>query len=85
MIRYQVSVEEGIRRFGNKAIEALLKEYTQLIDKQVFRPRFVNELTSKQKSEALNLITMVKQKRCGTIKGRACADGRKQRRYITKE
>ena len=45
----------------------------------------MSELTSKQKSEALNLITMVKQKRCGTIKGRACADGRKQRRYITKE
>lgn len=28
---------------------------------------------------------MVKQKRCGKIKGRACADGRKQRKYITKE
>ena len=58
----KVLVEEGIKRFGNKAIEAVLKEYTQLNDKQVFRPRFVNELTSKQKSEVLNLITIVKQK-----------------------
>lgn len=67
----QVSVEEGIRRFGNKAVEAVLSEYSQLNDKQVFRARFANELTSKQKQEALNLITMVKQKRCGKIKGRA--------------
>ena len=28
---------------------------------------------------------MVKEKRNGKIKGRACADGRKQRRYINKE
>ena len=32
------------------------------------------------------LLTMVKEKRNGIIKGRACADGRKkQQRYITKE
>ena len=37
------------------------------------------------KREALNLITMIKEKRSGTIKARACADGRKQRRYIAKE
>ena len=28
---------------------------------------------------------MLKKKRCGTLKARACADGRKQRKYITKE
>ena len=28
---------------------------------------------------------MIKEKRNGKIKGRACADGRKQRRYIAKE
>lgn len=81
----QVSVEEGIRRYRNKAIEAALMEYTQLNDKNVFRPRLASELTSKQKAAALNLITMVKLKRCGKIKGRAYADGRKQRKYITKE
>ena len=27
----------------------------------------------------------LKKKRCGTIKGRGCADGRKQRAYVTKE
>ena len=33
----------------------------------------------------LNIITMIKEKRDGKIKARACADGRKQRRYIPKE
>ena len=33
----------------------------------------------------MNLITKIKKKLCGKIKGRACADGRKQRAYIKKE
>lgn len=81
----QVSVKEGIRRFGSKAIDAVLSEYAQLKDKNVFKPRFANDLTSQQQKDALNLITVVKEKRCGKIKGRAVADGRKQRKYIGKE
>ena len=53
-------------------------------DKQVFKPCDARRLTKIAKKEALNLITMIKQKRDGRIKGRACADGRKQRRYINK-
>ena len=37
------------------------------------------------RKEALNLITMIKEKRDGRVKARACADGRKQRKYISKE
>ena len=81
----QVSIKEGIRRHGDKAVEVVLKEFTQLNDKQVFAPLDAKELSPKQRSQALNLITMVKEKRDGKIKGRACADGRKQRRYINKD
>ena len=56
----QVSVEEGIRRYSNKAVAAVLMEYTKLNDKNAFRPRLASELTSKQKAAALNLITMIK-------------------------
>ena len=48
-------------------------------------PLKANKLTTKQKSEALELLTLIKKKRCGKIKGRVCANGRKQRRYIKKE
>ena len=81
----QVSVKEGIKRHDDKAIAALLNEFSQLNDIQVFKPRKADELTKVNKQQALNLITIVKEKRGGKIKGRACADGRKQRRYIDKD
>lgn len=81
----QINVEEGIRRHGEKAAQTVLKEYAQLDDRKIFKTVHANHLTIKQKHDALNLITLVKEKRCGKIKGRACADGRKQRRYISKE
>ena len=35
----QVSVTEGIKRHGDKAIQAVLSEFPQLNDKNVFRPK----------------------------------------------
>ena len=39
----------------------------------------------KKRSYGIDLITIIKQKWNRKIKGRACADGHKQRRYIKKE
>ena len=44
-----------------------------------------SSLTDKEKKIALNLLVVIKQKRCGKIKGRVVADGRKQRKYAQKE
>ena len=63
----------------------MMKEFSQLDNKQVFKPKVVEELSASQRNNALNLITMIKEKRDGKIKGRACADGRKQRGYISKD
>jgi len=81
----QVSMREGIRRYGELAIKAVLKEYAQLDNKRIFKPTKASSLTNLQKRNALNLITLIKFKRNGTVKGRACADGRKQRLYISKD
>ena len=48
-------------------------------------PVRAESLTRAQRKGALNLLTFIKKKRCGKLKGRACADGRKQRLYKTKE
>ena len=64
---------------------AIISKYTQLNDRNIFRPYKASELNKREKKEVLNLITMVKEKRDGKIKGRAFADGRKQRRYIRKD
>ena len=42
-------------------------------------------LTHHQKREAMDLITLIKMKRCGKIKVLVCVNGRKQRRYIAKD
>ena len=44
-----------------------------------------SELTATQKREALRAINLIKEKKCGKLKGRTCADGSTQRKYFTKE
>ena len=81
----QMSAKEGLRRFGEKAAEALIKEWQQLDEKKVFHGIHFKDTTSEQRKGALRLVQLIKQKRCGKIKGRTCADGRKQRQYINQE
>ena len=49
------------------------------------QPISQKDLSPEQKKEAFGYLMFLKKKRCGTIKGRGCADGHKQRVYITKE
>ena len=81
----QVSVSEGIKRHSDKAVAAVLTEFSQFNDKQVFEPCDAKQLTKPSKREALSLITMIKQKRDGKIQGCAFADGHKQHRYIKRD
>jgi hypothetical protein len=78
----QMTAKEGLRRFGEQAAEALIKEWIQLDEKDVFKGIHFKDVTSEQKSKALRLVQLIKEKRCGKIKGRTCADGRKQRNFI---
>ena len=78
-------MNEGIKRHGEGIVAAIIAEYTQLNDRNVFRPYTASDLTKTEKKETINLIAMVKEKRDGKIKGRSCADGRKQRCYIRKD
>jgi hypothetical protein len=81
----QMSMNRGIRVFGEAGVEAVRKEMQQLHDQKVMEARKSTELTPSQRREALDYLMFLKRKRCGKIKGRGCADGRKQRRYITRE
>ena len=48
------------------------------------RPKSGPSLTAAERSSALKYLMFLKKKRDGAIKGRGCADGRKQRDYIDK-
>ena len=47
--------------------------------------RYEPLLTTYNKRRALRAINLIKEKRCGKIKGRTCADGRPQRAYTPRE
>jgi len=72
-------IKKGIRIFGEKALETMAKEYSQLDQLTVFTPRKAEELSYDQRRNSLNIIDLIKEKRCGKIKGRTVVDGRGQR------
>ena len=75
----QMSAREGLKRFGERASNALIAEWIQLDHLQVFKGVLFASVTPEQRKRALRLVHLIKEKRCGKIKGRTCADGRKQR------
>jgi hypothetical protein len=85
IIMTQYNVKQGIRKFGEKGKEAVLTERQQLYDRDVMTPVNKYDLTPKERKGALRYLMFLKEKRCGTIKGRGCADGRPQRDHMTKE
>jgi hypothetical protein len=81
----QHSIKKGLKIFGEDGAVAVISEMTQLHDMAAIDPKQANMLTRDEKRKALNYLMFLKKKRCGRIKGRGCADGRKQRIYKTKE
>ena len=81
----QYSMKKGIKEFGEAGVEAVLKELQQLHDRKVLEPRQPETMTREEKRAALHYLMFLTKKRCGRIKGRGCADGRKQRAYTSKE
>jgi KUP system potassium uptake protein len=84
-IMTQMTAKAGIKKHGKVAVEALFQEFLQLHDKGVFSPQDASTLTKEQKRGALRAISVIKEKRCGRIKGRTVADGSVQRGLYPKE
>ena len=85
IVMTQYNMKKGIKMFGEPGVDAVLKELQQLHDRKVLEPKGASEMTNDDKKAALQYLMFLKQKRNGTIKGRGCADGRKQRAYTAKE
>jgi hypothetical protein len=58
----QMSAAKGIKLFGQPAIEAVLTEFCQLHDMDVFDPMLASALTRAQKKLALRAVNLIKQK-----------------------
>ena len=83
----EMSAKKGFREFGEEAVAAMFREFDQLDKgavpgKPVVVPVNPDTLTPEQLEKALDLVNLIKEKRDGTIKGRSCANGSKQRMYL---
>jgi hypothetical protein len=85
IILTQYNLKQGIKKFGDDGKAAVLVELQQLYDRDVMSPIGKYDLTPAERKGALRYLMFLKEKRCGTIKGRGCADGRPQREYMSKE
>jgi len=81
----QMTAKAGVKKHGKAAVTALFEEFFQLDDKTVFKGVDQATLSRKQKRMALRAINLIKEKRCGKLKGRTVADGSVQRNMCTKE
>jgi hypothetical protein len=84
IIMTQYNLKQGIKIFGDKGKEAILAELQQLYGRDVMSPIDKYDLTPEEQKGALRYLMFLKEKQCGAIKGRGCADGRSQRGYMTK-
>jgi hypothetical protein len=81
----QMTASKGIKLYGAKAVAAMFKEYKQLDDLEVLGRLNPDSLTHDHKHNALRAVNLIKIKRDGKVKGRACADGSKQRNYVPRD
>jgi len=76
-------VHAGVRKWGEKAKEAVREELRTLKKEEVFKE--IRNPTSEQVKKALMIHCFVVEKRDGRIKAREVADGRSQVRYTEEE
>jgi hypothetical protein len=74
----QYSIKAGLKKFGEKGEAVVTKELKQLHDMTTFYPVDSKTLTKEDKARAIASLMFLKEKRDGTVEGRACADGQKQ-------
>jgi Reverse transcriptase (RNA-dependent DNA polymerase) len=81
----QMSAAKGVQKHGQLAWNALKAEFEQFRQMDVFEPLDAFAMTEEQKSESLRALSVIKEKRCGKLKGRTVADGSAQREKYAKE
>jgi hypothetical protein len=79
------SLNKGMKKFGQKGMDAAIKEMKQLHDRTVFEGIKVSHMTPLERKRAMESLLFLIKKRDGRIKARTCANGSTQREYINRE
>ena len=85
-----MSAYKGMKIFGERAVVACLKEFTQYSEgvmpgKPVVIPIDAKSISKREKEEALEAVNLIKKKRCGKVKFRSCANGSEQWKYLRED
>ena len=83
-ILMQLSMKAGIKKWGDKAKDAIKKEMAQLHHRDTFKPLHKGKLTEEQRKRILRSHLFLKLKQDGTLMCRTVAGGNKQRDFISK-
>ena len=62
------NLNEGLNIFKDKGKEAAIKEFIQLPNQKVFEPILPEDITKKEKLNAMNSLIFLTEKRDGSIK-----------------
>jgi hypothetical protein len=84
-IMMQLSLNAGLKEWGEETFTAAQSEMKQLHFRNTFKLKHWRELSQIQRQKVLESHMFLKQKTDGKIKGRTVAGGNKQRDYISKE
>ena len=68
----QKNTRRGIKEHGEKMVAAIVKEYQQLKDADTLKVLDASKLSATQRQGTLELLTLIKKKRCGKSRVR-CA------------
>ena len=88
----QMPSKVGIERHGEVRVAVMYKELIQLNDgaveglnNPVVAPIDPKSITDEEKQCVLNVVNLIKEKKGGTVKGRTCIGGSKQKYYLEED
>ncbi len=79
------SLKKGIEKFQTRGYNAALKEMEQLHERDCWKPIRVSEMKPTEKKKALESLIFLVEKKSGKIKARHCANGSKQRQWMSQD
>jgi hypothetical protein len=72
----QYLLQQGMKMFGDKGLQAATKELDQLHQQNYFTPIDVSKMTPSEKKKAQQALMFLTEKQDGTVKGRMVYNGK---------
>ena len=79
------TLKKSTMKFGNRARQAARSELLQLSKRKVFTPIHREDITKEEMKKSMESLMFLTEKRNGTVKARACANGSAQREYAMRD